>query len=577
MNLLPAEPDAEPRPAARREEFCFGARLGATLAGLVMVLGSFSLRGFLEVGGGGLYAELGQLELLFWFIHVFFLVPGCLLLAWGLVPTRLVMAMWTGGAAIPRPAKVLAVLAWVALLTLLAVVLRWYWLDDRPITAGEEALRFGARLWAAGELSVPAFDPAWGFSEALLWQQAGRLGPEEKPGALLFSALTESLGWGQLPAFLLASLTGLALVLSAGPLAGPGGRRMAALLWIFSPMVLLLGISATGELWARSFLALAWAPWLVLPGQTGRRRLVLLLVLGAAAAFSLTVRPGEAACLLLPVGVHLGWASLRPEKKSWDWLLPWGFAAVGLLAVLMRPDGAANPLSPAFPASLAEALSGFADGSAVLALRLGIFFLGPVLLPLLFLALRRGGEVAAVSGSALLLLLLRPLLTGASPESAFGPIVGSSAAIPLLVFCLLGIAELRRQLATLGAGLVAPRTLPALGLGVLLAAGIFSAQHAESMVERTTVMAAFEPAGPEPAIVLVEDFETLSAQRPDLALWSAWRGELPLPDPFLRDRVLFARASEVDKARLLAAFPQRRLFQVRVAEGPMPFRLERLE
>ena len=569
MNHLPVEPEAELRPAALREEFSLGARLAATLAGLAMVLGSFSLRGFLEVGGGGLYAELGQLELLFWFIHVFFLVPGCLLLAWGLVPTRLVMVMSTGGPAVPRPARVLAALVWVAFLTLLMVVLRWYWLDDRPITAGEEALRFGARLWAAGELSVPAWDPAWGFSEALLWRHAGQLGPEEKPGALLFSALTESLAWGQLPAFLLAALTGLALVWSAGPLGGPGGRRMAALLWTFSPMVLLLGISATGELWARSFLALAWAIWLALPGQTGRRRLVLLLVLGAAAAFSLSVRPGEAACLLLPVGVHLGWASLRPEKKSWDWLLPWGFAAVGLLVVvLMRPAGAASPLAPG---------SALAAGGAVLALRLGIFFLGPVLLPLLFLALRRGGDVAAVSGSALLLLLLRPLLTGASPESAFGPIVGSSAAIPLLVFCLLGIAELRRQLATLGAGLVAPRTLPALGLGVLLAAGIFSAQHAESMVERTTVMAAFEPAGPEPAIVLVEDFETLSAQRPDLALWSAWRGELPLPDPFLRDRVLFARASEVDKARLLAAFPQRRLFQVRVAEGPMPFRLERLE
>lgn len=578
MSLLPVEPEGEPMPAVRREKGAFGVRLGAALAGLAMVLGSFSLRGFLQVGGGGFYAELEQRELLFFFIHSFFLFPGCLLLAWGLVPARIRNVGWTGGPALPHLAKVVAAGMWVVFSILLAVLFRWYWLDDRPITAGEETLRFGARLWAAGERSVPAFDPAWGFSEASLWREAGRLGPEETPGALAFSALMERLGFGQLPAFLLASLTALALVFAAGPLAGPGGRRMAALLWTFSPMVLLLGISATGEFWARSFLALAWATWLVLPGQTGRRRFLLLLVLGATAAIPLSLRPGEAACLLLPVGVHLGLTALRPEKKSWDWLLPWGLAAVGLLILgVWRPAGAASPLAAAFPASLAEAGSTFAAGSAVLALRLGIFFLGPALLPLLFLALRRGGEVPAVAGSALLLVLLRPLLTGASPESAFGPIAGSSAAIPLLVLCLLGIAELRRQLATATAGLLAPRTLPALGLGVLLALAIFSGQHAASMIERTTVLAAFEPAGPAPAIVLVEDFPVLFAQRPELALWSVWRGELPLPDPFLRDRVHFARASRAEKARLQAAFPQHQLYRVRVREGPVPFLLERLE
>lgn len=573
--MSPASPEVISEDAPKASPKSFLARVGASFAGFALVLGSISLREHLNVGGGGLYSDPGRFELYFWFIHVFFLLPGFLLLGWGLAPTRLVSNLSSAGLRSAAMRWILAGLL-VAGWTLAALLLRWYWLDGRPITAGEETLRFGARLWAAGEASVPAFDPAFGFSEAGLNRHERNLWPAETPGALLFSAMGEATGLGQLPAFLLAALAGLALVGSAGPLAGPGGRGMAALLWTFSPMVLLLGISATGELWARSFLAFVWASWLALPGKQGRVRLVLLGVLGFAAAAAITIRPGEAACLLLPVGGHLAWTARQHAGDRASWLLPWSLAASGLLLlVFLEPAGSLNaglPNAGSFPPSLAEAGEALASGSAILALLLVLFFAGPLLLPLLGLAFHRGGEVVSVAAAALLLTLLHPL-TGAESQHAFGPAVGSAAAIPLLVLALVGIAELRSLARP---ARLAPRTLPALGLGALLALSTFSVQHAASLTQRATLMAAFEPPGPEPAIVLVEPVQVYYSQRPELALWRGWRGELPLPDPFLRDRVLFARASQADPQQLAKAFPRRQIYRVRATDSPELFSLERL-
>lgn len=545
-------------------------RPAAGLAGLLAAAASLSLRQDLAAGGDGLYPGISRFELLSWLGVYGLLLPGLLLLGWALAPLlpRRGPPAGKGAAAL---LLVLVALGWAAELRFL----RWYLLDDRPATLAEGALGFGGRLWAAGRLSAPAFDPAFGFTTAGLERRGQELFPGEAPGALLAAAAASASGLGPLLFALLAAGSGLALALACGRLDGLAGQLVAALLWTLSPMVLLLGIVPGGDLVGRSYLAFAWACWLALaagPVPPPGRRLGLAAGLGGFAALALATRPAEASCLLLPVFVHLGWLAKDRARRA-ELPLAGLLAAAGLAAGMFYSRAIGGAFWPAGqPATAGAALA--ASGS--LALLLIFNFAGPLLLPLIGLAFRRGGEVVLAASCALLLLLLRPLALGsAAVQTASSPAADAAAALPLLVLAVAGVAELRRHLA---AGGLPARPWAAAGLAASLALPVLASQPLAALGQRSALLRALEApaAGLEPAIVLVEPVQALWRLRPDLAIAGAWRGELPHPDPFLRDRVIFASGADADPQKLLRAFPRRRLYALRASGGGEPFRLERL-
>lgn len=546
-------------------------RLAAGLAGILAAAAAFSLRQVLAAGGDGLYAGISRFEVLSWLGTYLLLLPGLLLLAWALAPS---LPSARGGR--PTERRV-----WVTLLVLIAScwvleyrALRWYFADDRPATPAESALLFGARLWAAGELSVPAFERSFGFAEEGIVRRGERVYPRETPGALLVAATAEASGLGPLLFALLAAGSGLALALSCVHLDGRPGQGVAVFLWSVSPMVLLLGSGTGGELVGRSFLAFAWAAWLALAADPPlRHRLALALLLGLAAALAILSRPVDAACLLLPVWVHLLWLA-RERGRRTEPILAAAFAASGIAGGVFYAQATGGLFWPDVAAGApAAALA----ASASLALLLICQFAGPLLLPLLGLALSRGGEAARAAASALLLLLARPLLFGAAAvQTSLTPAASGAATVPLLVLAVVGIAELRRRLLAGGLSL-RPWAFAGAAAGAALL--VLVSYPLAAIGARSDLLRALEaPAAAieAPAIVVVEPAPALWRLRPDLGLNGVWRGEVPHPDPFLRDRVVFARGEYADLAVLSRVFPRRQLYFLRATGGQELYRLERL-
>jgi hypothetical protein len=604
--------------------------IAAAGAGALAVAASFSLENATAAGGGGLYPGITRFELLLWLAHFALAMPGLALFAWGLAP------LLPRGEARMRVGLVMGLALLAVLWVAEARFLRWYWLDDRPATTEEGALSFGGTAWAQGSPAVPPFDPLFGFNMQGLERRGSLLWPKETPGALVVAAAAAKTGLGHLLFATIAAAAGACLVAACGKIDGKPGQVAAALLWTCSPMILLLGLSSSGELLSRSFLAVAYAAWLAL--QAGERRKWAAVGLGTAAALAFATRPVDAVCLLLPMAVHLGWlagtppgcgsgkeAAHPPVVASEDGrnhrllsgtppgcgfrngelegrspsknngsppspsaergaggrgplFLAGGLAALGPLGLLLYARLAGVPFLSFFGDAGGGADLGLrlAYGSGSLALLLVVFFAGPVLLPLVALAFWRGGAVVQVAAGGLLLLLLRPLLLfGDERQHVLGPEPGGAAALPLLLLAVAGLAELRRRLA---AGGFAARPWAAAGVGWLAGLLLLASFQGSALAGRAELLERLELplAGLQGAIVLVEPAKALWVRHPEVAMARRWGGELPHPDPFLRDPVIFADQGAADPNRLRRAFPRRELYLLRASAGPELYRLEKL-
>jgi hypothetical protein len=275
-----------------------------------------------------------------------------------------------------------------------------------------------------------------------------------------------------------------------------------------------------------------------------------------------------------------------PPSPSAEWgaggrgplFLAGGLAALGPLGLFLYARIAGDSFLSFFGDAGGAADLGLrlAYGSGSLALLLVVFFAGPVLLPLAALAFARGGAVVLVAAGGLLLLLLRPLLLyGDERQHVLGPEPGGAAALPLLLLAVVGLAELRRRLA---AGGFAARPWAAAGLGWLAGLLLLASFQGRALAGRAELLERLELplSGLQGAIVLVEPAKALWVKHPEVAMARRWAGELPHPDPFLRDPVIFADQGAADPNRLRRAFPRRELYLLRASAGPELYRLEKL-
>lgn len=186
---------------------------------------------------------------------------------------------------------------------------------------------FQARIFAAGELTAPAPTELEFFGASHLVQHEGRWFSQYPPGhpGLLTLGLLLGVPWLVNP--LLAAAT-LALVYAIGRrLLGEGSGRLAALLFLLSPFVLLMSSSYMNHVSTVFFLAAAL--YTALRAQGGEGGAIWPLLTGVALALAATVRPLEAAAWAVALGLWM-WARLGWRRA----LLAGGACLISLLPLL---------------------------------------------------------------------------------------------------------------------------------------------------------------------------------------------------------------------------------------------------
>lgn len=564
---------------------------------LRLLFGSLLVASFWGLGsaGEGFAAEMGRSfvlvgegELLFWAGYVCLLLPGLALVATALPLGEALEALS------PRLAgRGPKLLGWGMLLVVLATLGaragRHYLLHDLPITGDENMVLFGARMVAEGDLAVPAWPDGYGFTTRYFYARDGRFSSMDFPGTIVFRALLLRLGLGFWPFALLAAASLWALVQALGHYAGRRGAFFAAAGLALSPMVVALSFTEHAHLLSRSLVAIGWALYLRILAREREGSGIspwLPAALGAAFALALCTRPAEAIATFAPIFVHL--LLLAARRSAWrEIAAPFaGLAAAGPLLLLFYNHAVTGSawVSPRVVSTmhlLDEAGAGtywqrLGANSGFNAAMLVLYFLGPLALLAAAAALRQGTALARTAAAAVFLQLLVGLAHGDTGIHLVGPIHYSESAVPLLVLTVLGLPVLLRAAERLG--LTAAR---AAALGAAFAAGqlIFFAVHAGILEEQARIHGLLYDAvaALPPAVVIADPVWRLWEERPELAGGGTWVVDLPEPDPYFRDRVLFAQAGRADAALLRRDFPERAFYRLAVGKDGEPWRLTPLD
>lgn len=551
--------------------------------------------------GGGMgqdFVFVGSGEGMLWLAHSLLLLPGLLLLAVGAAgPIGRILGR-SGRAEEPlsaarraRPRSWPWVAGYTLLLFALAVLGREVLLLDLPISNDEYSVDFGGRMIAEGELSVPVPEAAEALPLYFTFERQGRLSAMDFPGPLLASAGALRSGLGDLPYALLAALGGLAVVLAAGRLSGSPGAWIGGLLWLLSPMVWSLSLTTHAHLLSRTFVALAVLAYLHLSAsEPPRRPLATGAALGLCAGLAFLCRPFESAALLTPLGLHLlfrarnaaGGAPHPARAGVLGALLGWAPAALAFALYNAAITG-----SWYLPARFAEGAASHTATHLGLwerlgmnlgwnLMMLGVWFLGPLGIAMVYLGLQRSPAPLRVLACGVALHLALALAHEDSGLHLVGPIHYSESAVHLTLLATAGAVRAWRSLARSAAG----RGLPAaLGIAWLLALWIFGLSHARILRWQAEIQQLlFDTVADidRPSVVVAEPPGRLLQLRDDLAAVGTWVAELPSPDPFLRDEVLFVYP-KANPNQLAEWFPQRDLYHlIYHTEGPpMELRLVR--
>jgi len=557
-----------------------GRRARAAVGGAALLLVFFRLGAFLRFGSQSGYglANVAAHEATFWLSHALVAVPAVLLLGWASAP-------W-GGPALQRleqrlcnpdrRTRVALLLGLGSVCFALYATLRTFVLLDLPLTDDESMLDFGARILASGNLCVPEPQPPDAWALLYLHRRAGCVASFDFVGNLAFRAVALLSGLGGTLYSLAAAGTAVLVVVAAHRLAGARAALCGAAMWLVSPMALWLSTTTHPHIVSRLLVAAVYVVYLGLvraPVRAWRPRQGLLLGLLAGCAGA--CRPAESLALLLPVAVHVGWLAVR--ERRWSFL---GAAAAGVgLPVLVvalynqaltgrwyllprRAPGA----SKAVGITRRGPWERLGRNTGVNLLMLGVWFLGPLGLPLSLLGLRRRDPVTTVLLAGVVLAAVSGLLHDNTGLHSVGPIHFSEAALPLLLLSLAGAREagelLERVSAEARCG--AAWLLATYLTGALL---VFHVVHGGALREQAENQAgplrAVQEAGLSDAVVVAPQAAAYWYRHPERSRWGSWVLELPPPDPWLQDPVLFAR-DDADLQRLRRHFPGRSFWRLRI-------------
>ena len=551
-------------------------RLTALISGLLMTVAHARLYESvvfrMEMGKSFLW--INSRESLFWLSHYLLLVPGLLLVAWALAPRLgpMFARLFKINRELDRNRRLALTIGLGLLLFLCAWLGRALWLLDLPITNDEYTIQFGARILLEGSVTASDIDPAYGFPMPWVYRHDGRIASMDFPGTILLTAASMATGLGKYLFMLLAAVSGATLISVCARLDGTRGFCMAAVCWLMSPMVATLSMTMHSHLVSRSFVALVFAAYVV--AMTERelampKALALGSLIGLGTAAGFVSRPAEVVAVLAPLGLDLvlrarkagPWRALALSAAGMSLLGPglmawWNLQTTGRWHVSARVLGTRG-LESSLGSGMLDRLG---ENLGFNLMMLTLWFIGPLVMVLVALALQSGERLARVAGAGVACQLLLALLHDLTGIRVVGPIHYSEAAVPLLLLAVLGLQRAVELLQRLKIDLATPVVLLVFYLGSL---GAWTWVHAGSLVDqaiihRTPLDAV---AHLKNAIVIADRPSQLWFSRPELKDVSSWLADLPHPDPFLRDNVLFAYP-EADVELLRRDFPDRELYRL---------------
>ena len=233
---------------------------------------------------------------------------------WGAAIDRLARRV---AAAIMRPSDAAFVLIIGSLTTALGGAIALYCYAGRGFTGDEMAMTWHARMLVAGHLAIPGPAHPEFFTTVSVLQHEGRWFSQYPIGgpALLALGLAANALWLVNPVLL--GLAAWQFHRFARQAFGERTARAAALLFMLSPFVLVLGATQMNHTAALTLVLLSLAQLAAWDAATSQTRVLHAAGLGLAVAAVALVRPLDAALLALPVGIfQLVRLRRRPERRA---------------------------------------------------------------------------------------------------------------------------------------------------------------------------------------------------------------------------------------------------------------------
>ena len=336
-------------------------------------------------------------------------------------------------------------------------------------------------------------------------------------------------------------------------------------------------------------MALGWALYLRILAGAGEgvpQRFENLLHAGVAACFAAAflARPAEAAMSFLPIFLHLAWRALKSRNyRRLVFLALPALAGPGLMLLYNQVLTGSPLVSPRVlgtvllvKPNLLLFWERLGNNSLFNAVLLGLYFLGPLGVVVLLAALGRRVAPVRVAAAAVLLQILLGLLHGDTGIHVVGPIHYSECVVPLAVLIAWGVPQLAGLAGRYGKAGTQPLLLAGLVLGTSQLAALWV--EARLLQDQARIHRLFYDvvADLPPAVVVSDPPWRIWELRPEIAAVGTWIADLPHPDPYFRDRVLWAQAGRANLDLLRQRFPDRRFYRLRLAAEGEPWRLEEL-
>jgi hypothetical protein len=523
-------------------------------------------------------------EVYFWLGHALLVFPASCLIGYGL-------SGWIGPALVhlrdevrrlgPRELTLGAgSLCLIALA--MARVGRAVFFYDLPFTDDEYATQFGGYIFATGRAAAPLLLPPNAIPTLGFYYHDGLVSRADWPGAQAVWALADLTGLTGLSWALLAAVPVAALAVLVRRRLDAGWALAAVVIFLCSPMALMLSMTSHAHLGSRAALAGALAAyWFAEQRASFRLWMLTGFLLGLAFLF----RPLEIIFFSLPL---LGWAAVQSMRRTpgYSHAIP-ALVLGGLIPVLLMMAHAyavtGNPFvpprldDPTVPQDTISSALWYRFGSnmAYNVFMLAIWFLGPLGVILVAAGVMTDRFTRLLSLGVVSALTLALFHTNMGLHSV-GPIHYSECATPLTIIAVHGLANLLR--AARAHRFAARPVASAVAVALTLGLGIFNLKHAAAMQDQAAIQASVyewverirpEGAGPK-VILLAPQFGTTWNHLPSVPRVGTWVFEWRRAHPDLRDDLVILHDLPGLEAIVRERFPDRRLYRLLLVAGP-PF------
>jgi hypothetical protein len=521
-------------------------------------------------------------ELNFWLGFILLLVPGSILIGYGLSPWAAprIEKVWGRLRSLNRKQLIVCLILLFILAAASARLSHLLILRDCPITDDENGTRFGGRVLALGRVTVPQPEPFSAYSTLFLFQKEGTVTSVDWPGPVAVWAAAEWTRTGPLIFALSAAAAAVGVALICGLLFSPGYGLAAFILFLFSPMAFLLSATTHAHLLSREAIALTILFFILAKRRSSGP---LWAVTGFLAACAFCCRPVETTALLSPLLADFAFRTLSSKPRD---RRPLGFFFLGavlplaLFALYNHLVTGNFALPPRFfmegPGDMIAGeslLNRFGANTGYNLFMLSIWFLGPLGAAAVIFGTGKS-KLTRLLGIGVGLNLLAGLLHDNHGIHIVGPIHYSECAVPLTVIALAGLMTIKDKLAK--AGLAAPVFAAAISGLLVFGMGTFIAWQSGALNHQARIQSdiyglidrELEARGATTAVVIAPRFADVWRSIPEFRDRGSWVFEWRRPRPDLSDKVLIVQPIPDAASIFRTKFPGRPIYRLTILPRP---------